>query len=135
MRRRNCRLRCSDSRHARCRRLHYGRGYPSLRRRYRCGSRLHSRCLGGGFLRLFLSLGSRFCLSLRFSYSLNLLSHPFGDVCGNRTRVSLLFGDTKAGQKVNDRLRLDLQFARQLVDSDLIRVAHAIRSLLGLSLL
>jgi hypothetical protein len=45
--------------------------------------------------------------------------------------MGFLFGDTKSGQKVNNGFRFDLQFARQFVDSDLIRVAHVLRSLLG----
>jgi hypothetical protein len=53
-----------------------------------------------------------FGLSLGFRYSLNLPFYFFGDISGDRTRVSFLFGDTKAGQKVNDRFRLNLQLAR-----------------------
>src|SRR5207237_10220293 len=47
-----------------------------------------------------------------------------------RTRVVVVFGDTEAGRKVNERLGLDLQFAGYLIDSNLIRFAHALRWLL-----
>jgi hypothetical protein len=39
--------------------------------------------------------------------------------------VRLLFGHTQAGQKINDRLRLDLELASQFVNSDLRCVSHA----------
>jgi hypothetical protein len=43
--------------------------------------------------------------------------------------VRFLFGDTEAGQKVNDGLGLDFELAGQLVDSYLIGVGHALRSI------
>ena len=49
----------------------------------------------------------------------------FGYVSGDRTGVGLFFLDSKTGQKVNDGFRLDLEFARELIDADLICVAHA----------
>jgi hypothetical protein len=49
----------------------------------------------------------------------------FGDIGGNRTGVRFLFGNAKTSQKVNDGFRLDLEFARELIDADLICVAHA----------
>jgi hypothetical protein len=49
----------------------------------------------------------------------------FRDIGGNRTGVGFLFGNAKTGQKVNDGLRLDLEFARELINADLICVAHA----------
>ena len=45
--------------------------------------------------------------------------------------MRFLFRDTETGQKVNDRFGLHFQFAGQLVDSDLVRVAHALRLFLG----
>jgi hypothetical protein len=39
--------------------------------------------------------------------------------------MRFLFRDAESGQEINNRFRLDLQFAGQLVDSDLIRVAHS----------
>ncbi len=41
--------------------------------------------------------------------------------------MRLLFGDTKPGQKIDDRLGLDLEFAGQFVNSDLICVGHELR--------
>jgi hypothetical protein len=49
----------------------------------------------------------------------------FRDIGGNRAGVGLLFGNAESGQKVNDGFRLDLEFARELIDADLICVAHA----------
>jgi hypothetical protein len=49
----------------------------------------------------------------------------FGYIGRNRTRVRFLFGYAKTSQKVNDGFRLDLEFARELIDADLICVAHA----------
>jgi len=49
----------------------------------------------------------------------------FGDIGGNRTGVRFLFCNAKTSQKVNDGFRLDLEFARELIDADLICVAHA----------
>jgi hypothetical protein len=43
----------------------------------------------------------------------------------NRTGMRFLFGNAKTGQEVNDGFRLDLEFARELIDADLICVAHA----------
>ncbi len=48
--------------------------------------------------------------------------------------MRLLFRDAVPRQQVNDGFRLDLQFAGQLVDSDLICVGHALRSELRLRL-
>jgi hypothetical protein len=39
--------------------------------------------------------------------------------------MRLLFGDAVPRQKVNNRFGLDLEFAGQLVDSDLVCVCHA----------
>jgi hypothetical protein len=49
----------------------------------------------------------------------------FSDIGGNRAGVRLFFLDSKTGQKVNDGFGLDLEFARELIDADLICVAHA----------
>ena len=81
-----------------------------------------------GFL---LCFGRGLRLSLGFRNSLNAFPDLLGNVSGNRARVRLFFRDTEARQKINDRFGLHFQFAGQLVDSDLVRVAHALRSLLG----
>jgi len=95
-----------------------------------CGgrSRSHPRGLRSRVLRFFFGFGS--CLGVRFFFggSLNLFAHLLRDIRGNRTRVRLLFRDAVPRQQVNDGFRLDLKFAGQLVNSDLIYVGHALRS-------
>jgi hypothetical protein len=49
----------------------------------------------------------------------------FGDIGGNGAGVRFLFGNAESGQKVNDGFGLDLEFAREFIDADLICVAHA----------
>jgi hypothetical protein len=51
----------------------------------------------------------------------NLLRNVHRDGAG----VRLLFGHTQARQKIDDRLRLDLELASQFVNSDLRCVSHA----------
>jgi len=72
-------------------------------------------------------LGSGFGLRFGVRNALNGFAHLLCHVYRNRARVRLLFGDPESREKVNDGLGLDLQLAGQLVDSDLIRVAHALR--------
>jgi hypothetical protein len=67
------------------------------------------RSFGGGF-----GVGQRAEMGAQF----------FRDIHRNRTRVRLFFGDAEPGQKVNNRLRLDLEVAREFVDPDLIRAGH-----------
>ncbi len=57
--------------------------------------------------------------------TLQMVLNFFRDISGNRAGVGLLFLDSKTRQKVNDGFRLDLEFARELIDADLICVAHA----------
>jgi hypothetical protein len=90
--------------------------------RSRSGSQ--SRSLRGAFFGFLLRFGGRFCPRFRFRHALNLLAHFFRDVSRDRTRVRLLFRNTIAGQKVNDSLRFDLEFAGQLINSNLICFAH-----------
>jgi hypothetical protein len=66
-------------------------------------------------------LGGGFRVGRALQMALNLL----GDIGGDGTRVRFLFAYAEAGQKVNDSFSLDLQLARQLVDSDLGCVTHA----------
>jgi hypothetical protein len=63
---------------------------------------------------------------LRFGvrYALQVLADFFSDLHGNGAGVRLLFGDAVAWQQVDDRFGLDLQFARQFVNPDLICVSH-----------
>jgi hypothetical protein len=62
--------------------------------------------------------------------ALNRAAHLFGDVHRDRARVRLFLRDAEAGQKVNNGLGLDFELAGQLVNSDLIGVGHALRSIL-----
>jgi hypothetical protein len=106
------------------------------RRRCRCrrngrrrSCRTHPGSLGGGFLGFYvhLSFGFRlgFRLGFRFSLSQQIFANFFGDIFRNRARVRLLLGYSIPRQQVNDGFRLDLQFTRQLVNSDLVYVSHA----------
>jgi hypothetical protein len=95
------------------------RCYRRRRRSRRC--RLAQRGLGRRFFRGAVGLRGGFGVS----YALQMTLHLLGDIGRNRTRVRLLFGDTKTCQQVNDGFRLDLQLARQLVNADLGCVAHA----------
>jgi hypothetical protein len=75
----------------------------------------------GRFFRGAFGFGGRFGVG----DALQMTLHFFSDIGGNRAGVSLLFGDSKAMQKVNDGFGLDLQLASQLVNADLGCVAHA----------
>jgi hypothetical protein len=79
------------------------------------------RCLRGRFFRR--PFGFRRGFGVR--YTLQVILNFFGHIGRNRTRVRFLFGYAKTGQKVNDGFRLDLEFACELIDADLICVAHA----------
>jgi len=96
-----------------------------------CRSRPHPCGLRRSFPCHFLHFSGCFGLSFCLRNALNLLANLLGHVDWNGTRVRLFFRDTESGQKVNDGFGLDLQFAGQFVDPDLIRVAHALRSLLS----
>jgi len=120
---RSCRLRCW---HARSGGLGGGRSSRLSLRGSRRDGRPHSRSLRCGFFRFLLRFGGRFGLRFGFGNSPNFLSHLVRDVLGNGARVRLFLGDAKAGQKVNDGFGLDLQFTGQFIDSDLIRLAHAL---------
>jgi len=51
-----------------------------------------------------------------------VLAHEHGVLDVDRARVRLLFFDADLGQVVDQDLRLDLEFPREFVDSDLISV-------------
>jgi len=112
------------------------RGRSRRRARLHCGwrGRFHPRGLRRCFSRLFFYFGSGFYLRFLFGGALNFFAHLFRDVRGDRARVRLLFRDAIPRQQINDGFRLDLEFAGQLVDSDLIYVGHALRSGLRLRL-
>jgi len=70
-------------------------------------------------LRFFFRFGYRFHLPLRLRRLPEVLAH-FSATSTDRARVRLLFRDAVTGQQVNDSFSLDLEFAGQLVNSNLI---------------
>jgi len=84
----------------------------------------------GSFLAGLLGYGRSFDCSIRFGLALNGAAYFLRDVHRDGARVRFLFRDAEAGQKVNDGLGLDFELAGQLVDSYLIGVGHALRSIL-----
>jgi len=85
------------------------RGWPS------------QRCFRGSFFRRTLGFRSGFGVR----HALQMILHLLGDIGRDGTGVGFLFSYAKTWQKVNDRLRLDLEFTRELIDADLVYVAHA----------
>jgi hypothetical protein len=51
-----------------------------------------------------------------------MFAHLLRNIRGNGTRMRLLFRDAVPGQQVNNSFGLDLQLARQLINSDLVYV-------------
>jgi hypothetical protein len=64
---------------------------------------------------------------LRFGVrqALQVLANFLRDIYRNGAGVRLLFGDAVPCEQVDDRFGLDLQLARQFIDSNLICVSHA----------
>ena len=63
----------------------------------------------------------------------NLFANLLRYIRGYGARVCLFLGNAVPGQKINNGLGLDLEFAGQFVNPDLICVGHALRSELRLS--
>ena len=82
----------------------------------------------GRFLGLRFGLGGGLCGGFGFGATFNFLTNFYRDVFRNGTRVSLLFRDAIAGQKVDDGLGFDFQLAGQLVNTDLICFAQDLAS-------
>ena len=119
---------CGGSHYSRRRRLYRGSRWSNradwrLRRRHRRGW-LHPSRFRCGLLRCFIGGDFFFGGYFRLGDIVEMFPHLFGGVHVNRTRVRLLFGDANFRQIVNDDFRLDLELAGQLVDADLIRLAH-----------
>ena len=144
-RRRRCGAR-GRRRNCRCRKSRFG-GYRSRRnrrddrcsrwrrrrrggRRDSCGSRRSGRGpqtgrFGSRFpSRLFL-LGLGSCRFFGRRQIMEMLADSLRGRYVDRAGVSLLFGDASLGKIVNDGLRLDLKFSRQLVNSNLRFVCHS----------
>ncbi len=51
-----------------------------------------------------------------------VLAREFGVLDINRTRVGLFLGDADLGKELDQDFGLDLEFAGQLVDADLVRL-------------
>lgn len=82
------------------------------------------RCLGRG-LRLEKVTGNRLPPGARRAGRDKALLQQDRDVLVHGTGVSLLFGHAKFGQQVENRSRLDFQFACQLIDSNLLHIVDA----------
>ena len=95
--------------------------------RWRWRGWFHPRSSSSSFLCFFFGFGGSFSLRFGFGLAANLLAHFFSDVRWNRARMRLLFRDAVLRQQVNNGFGLDLELPGQFVDSDLIRVAHALR--------
>lgn len=54
-----------------------------------------------------------------------MLAHQLGVLQVNRARVRLFFRDADFRQELDQDLGLDLQFARQFIDTDLIGICHS----------
>ena len=83
--------------------------------RGRCRTR--ARCLRGRILSFFFRLGLGFFRRFRVGYPLNVSAHLLRNVGGNGAGVCLFFCDAVPGQQVNNGLGLDLQLAREFVNS------------------
>jgi hypothetical protein len=64
-------------------------------------------------------------LRLGVRHALKVLADFFRDIHGNGAGVRLFFRDAVPCEQVDDRFGLDLQLARQFIDSNLICVSHA----------
>ena len=87
-------------------------------------SGLHARSFGGSFLRCLLGSGLLLGCGFRCGDASEMLPYLFGYRGINRTRMRLFLRDAGLGQIVDDDFRLDLKFACQFVDADLIRLVH-----------
>jgi hypothetical protein len=88
-----------------------------------CGSRRRGWC--GTRSRLGFCRFRRFCRGLLFGQLAEMLAHNFGVFEIERARMRFLLGYADLGQILDQELSLDLEFSRQFIDSDLIRVRHA----------
>jgi hypothetical protein len=77
---------------------------------------------------LLLGCNSGLSSGVGLRLSVNGAANFLRNVHRDRTGVSLLLRDAEAGEKVNNGLRFDFEFAGQLVNSNLIGVGHAFRS-------
>jgi len=104
----------------------YGNRSGRRSRRRRRGCRLAQRCPCGGIFGFLIGPCLRFRVRFGLSLSLDCGANFYRNVSGDRTGVRLFFSYAETGQKVNDCFRFDLEFAGQLVNSDLIDISHAL---------
>jgi hypothetical protein len=100
------------------------RSWSSHNRLRSNGGGLHACGFGGRVFRFLFRLRGGFRAGFRVGESLKVPAYFFRYVYRNRTGVRFLFRDAVSRQKVNDRFGFDLQLAGQLVNADLICVAH-----------
>jgi hypothetical protein len=86
--------------------------------------RLQARCLGGCVFRGLFGHGFLLGRGFLFSSVPEVLAHSLGCVDVDRTRMRFFLGNAGLRQIINNCLGLDLEFARQFVDADLIRFCH-----------
>jgi hypothetical protein len=65
-----------------------------------------------------------FCSSFRSRQTCKMLARKFGVFEIERARVRLFFRDANFRQELDQDFRLDLEFARQLINSNLIGICH-----------
>jgi hypothetical protein len=65
-----------------------------------------------------------FRFRFRIGERAKVIAHSYSSFFLNRAGVRLFLGNSGVGQIVNDGFCLDLEFASQFVDSDLIRIGH-----------
>ena len=87
-------------------------------------SGLHASRSGGGFFRCLVRYRLLFSLCFRIGKCAEVFAHLYRGFYLNRAGMRLFLGNPGFGQIVDDGLCLDLEFASQFVDSDLIRICH-----------
>jgi hypothetical protein len=88
-----------------------------------CGPQ--ARRLGSSFPGFSFGFGLLFSRRFGVRDTFQVPANPLGNIFRDGAGVSLLFGNTIARQEVDDRFRLDLEFACQFVDSYLVCFGHA----------
>ena len=100
------------------RRNHRSRG----RRSYH--GRLHASRSGGCFFRRLVRYGPLLGHCLCVGNCAKVLAHFYCGFYLNRAGMRFFLGNAGFGQIVDDGFCLDLEFASQFVDSDLVRIGH-----------
>jgi len=87
-------------------------------------SRLHARRSGSGFFRCLFRSRLLFRFRFRIGQSAEMFAHSYSGLYLNRAGMRFFLGNSGFGQIVDDGFCLDLEFASQFVDTDLIRIGH-----------